>query len=887
MRFLTQGILRLGLRIGIATTLSVAFFAVAILAVAANVIAERRFDPIAPIALPVAPATTPSLAKVDRSPIFDGSVERLRLALDRFDRATHHRVASQDANAEFQKAAEDLRRQRRNLLDQLTGQSDANEERIFNHVFDAHARIGAELISTADHSRELISGYTKRYEVMRSRARDAIDHAWKLFGRVVARQSVVALNRHIEELGTHAIGLSIENEDQSNSSNSALVAGENAIATTLLENERSFEKSQGKDWVVSMREDLAYLASTRVAILQNHEQQHDLADHFAQTQSQLKAPSPRYAVPESARAPVVDTPPTNPPVSSPTRSLLAPHVEHPNERRKTVIAWLSAGVLLLLTVISVVTVRSVVGPVKRLVHATGRLAQGDTTVRVHAGGIKELSSLASAFNSMAAQLALAECAKREYQQQLEAKVEERTEQLKHLASNDPLTSLPNQRQLFVMLDQALKGAEETGVLVGVFFLDIDNFKNINDGMGHAFGDKVLKATAERLRGICDEFGFAARLGGDEFAVIMDHAPSLPGVRAAGERLVRAFHAPLTVEGRDLSLSISVGASIFPHHGSGADALLQSADAALFRAKALGRNQLNMYSSDLLETASAKFAVEQGLRGALDKGEFELVFQPEFSVENRNVELVEALIRWRQPDGRLATPGEFFGVAEESGLIMEMSDWVLRTAVEAAARWHHGSWPDARVAINVSSRQLIDSRFVDRVKSLLREHRLPPRCIEIELTETVLQTGRITLESLEQLRAHGIPIALDDFGTGYSSLASLQQLPLTRIKLDRSLTNEIDTNVRALAIARSIVGLANNLGLEITAEGIERPEQLALLMREGAMVMQGFLFSRPLAETNLMATMASIVHRGRLLLRTHAPQPFALPQRRSADAAAST
>ena len=250
--------------------------------------------------------------------------------------------------------------------------------------------------------------------------------------------------------------------------------------------------------------------------------------------------------------------------------------------------------------------------------------------------------------------------------------------------------------------QELGRAQTTNSMIGVFFLDIDNFKNINDGMGHLFGDKVLKAMAERLKTIAQEFGFAARLGGDEFVVVMNRAATLESVRDAGERLVQAFHAPLSLEGRDLALSISVGASVFPEHGRNAETLLQTADAALFRAKELGRSQLNMYSPDLLEAASAKFAVEQGLRGALDKDEFELVFQPEFSMESRDVQLVEALIRWRQPDGRLASPGEFLGVAEESGLIREMSDWVLRNAIMTAARWHYGS---------LAQRARSDQRFV--------------------------------------------------------------------------------------------------------------------------------------------------------------------------------
>jgi len=276
-------------------------------------------------------------------------------------------------------------------------------------------------------------------------------------------------------------------------------------------------------------------------------------------------------------------------------------------------------------------------------------------------------------------------------------------------------------------------------------------------------------------------------------------------------------------------------------------------------------------------------VEQGLLRALEKGDFELVFQPEFNLESLNVELVEALIRWRQPDGKLASPGDFLAVAEESGLIMDISDWVLRSAIETAARWHHGSWPHACVAVNVSSRQLIDSHFVERVKTLLAEYRLPPRCIEIELTETVLQTGSVTLEALRQLRAHGIAIALDDFGTGYSSLSSLQQLPLTRIKLDRSLVNDIDTSARSLAIARSIISLARSLGLQITAEGIERPEQLALLLREGTMCVQGFLFSRPLAQGDLIAALSTVEQRSRALLSPTLVQQHGKPRHRGSDA----
>jgi hypothetical protein len=213
-------------------------------------------------------------------------------------------------------------------------------------------------------------------------------------------------------------------------------------------------------------------------------------------------------------------------------------------------------------------------------------------------------------------------------------------------------------------------------------------------------------------------------------------------------VVQAFQKPLSVDGRDINISVSVGASFYPDHGEDAESLLQAADAALFRAKKMGRSQLSVFTPDLLETAAVNFTTEQGLRRAIDRGEFELLFQPELSVESFEVSLVEALIRWRMPDGTLVAPGQFLAIAEESGLIIEISDWVLQSAIEAASHWHHGAWPEACVAINVSPRQLLDDRFIDRLKALLELHDLPSHCIELELTESVLQTGSLDGRHLE-------------------------------------------------------------------------------------------------------------------------------------------
>jgi diguanylate cyclase (GGDEF)-like protein len=388
--------------------------------------------------------------------------------------------------------------------------------------------------------------------------------------------------------------------------------------------------------------------------------------------------------------------------------------------------------------------------------------------------------------------------------------------------------------------------------VAVFFVDIDNFKNLNDSLGHAFGDQVLSGIAERLREAAQGFGFAGRLGGDEFTVVYEDAATIEVIRTAGQELVNIFERPLVIDEREIVIRASVGASWYPEHGERGDELLSAADAALFQAKALGRSQLAEFTPALLETATRKFTIEQGLRRAIEHGEFELVYQPEIRLRTMDMVLVEALLRWRLPNGRQAPPAEFLAVTEESGLITEVGNWVLRKAIETASHWHHGQWPQARVAINVSPRQLLDRRFVDYVQGLLHEFRIPASCIELELTESVLQSGPATIEALHRLRALDIPIALDDFGTGYSSLASLENLPLSRIKLDRSLISSIDTNPRSAAIAAAIIRLCCDLNLEMTAEGVERLEQFAILAEHPSIDMQGYLISKPVAESEVIA-----------------------------------
>jgi diguanylate cyclase (GGDEF)-like protein len=724
---------------------------------------------------------------------------------------------------------------------------------------------GDELLRAADSRSNALKELWDCFEGLDGRIKTSLAQSWKIFGRVIARKSLVDLNSSLDQIRRGFARLATSGFDHHGALD-AVTASETALKANLQINDALLTRAQGEAWVSRMHADMARIGELQnsLAVLDRQRRASELgfAQEVTDLVSQVRATTPS-ALANNAEPIRIGAPPQ--PLSD-TSETTTTSQHQPG--MFSAIFWVSLAVLLLLLWISIRTVMSVVGPVRRIRTATRQLARGDTAVRVSRGGLRELDELAVSFNHMAEQLTDAKAMASNYQERLEAKVNLRTRELQHLAEHDPLTQLPNRRHLFTHLRDAITQAQSRSYRIGVFFVDLDNFKNINDSMGHAFGDRVLGAIADRLLMRAGPAGFAARLGGDEFTIVCGELASVEEVTAIGQELVRAFQQPLVVDGRHLMISISVGASLYPDHGRDAEALLRAADAALFRAKVLGRSQSTVFSPALLEAASAKFSTEQGLRYALERGEFELVFQPEIDATTFTPHLVEALLRWRLPDGRRASPEEFLAIAEESGIIMEISDWVLRTSIETASHWHHGAWPEARIAINLSSRQLLDARFVDHVMALLQEHRLPARCIEIELTENVLQTGTETIDVLRQLRSHGIAIALDDFGIGYSSLASLEQLPLTRVKLDRALIASIHTSPRSAVIARSLVGLCHDLGLEVTAEGIECVEQLALLANLAPIYLQGYLIARPVSAEKLLAVIGALPnHMVSLLLVT--------------------
>ncbi len=504
----------------------------------------------------------------------------------------------------------------------------------------------------------------------------------------------------------------------------------------------------------------------------------------------------------------------------------------------------AASVLGVVLVIAGILAYGMVGPARRLLEGTRRLAGGALEARVPRGGLRELDELALAFNDLAAALHTSQSALQANQAALEDRVAERTEQLRHLANHDPLTGLANRRELEMHLAAAIDKAQAGVDSCAVFYMDVDNFKTINDSLGHQFGDLVLQGIAARLLEAAGEDAFLARLGGDEFTLIAEGVPSAAAAESYAGRIMQAFQRPVRADERDLLVSLSIGIALCPEHGDTTAALLRAADSALFHAKDRGRNGFSLYHAELLAAASHRFHTEQALRRALDAGDLLLYFQPEVSLVDRQTTVVEALLRWQQPDGRIAAAGEFMAVAEQSGLILELSDWVLRRAIDAARALRARAWPQARVAINVSAQQFLTGRFVESVSDALRRAQMPADCLEIELTETALQTGRLAVDALQELRLMGVAVALDDFGAGYSSLKSIDELPLTRVKLDQSLTRNMDSDPGAAAIATLVIRLCQGFGLTVTAEGIERPEQLEFLADCGDVQAQGFLIARP-------------------------------------------
>jgi len=427
-----------------------------------------------------------------------------------------------------------------------------------------------------------------------------------------------------------------------------------------------------------------------------------------------------------------------------------------------------------------------------------------------------------------------------------AELSEKAARLEHLANHDPLTSLPNRKLFFDRLEQSLRRAAREGAMLAVLYIDLDQFKQINDSFGHAIGDEVLKEIAARLEnGIRDE-DTIARLGGDEFAVVMESLKEAENTLHCVQRLNAVFKQPVMVQDLHFVLSASIGISLFPQDGTDAHTLLRNADTAMFKAKEAGRGTFQFYVEDMTRYAVERARLEADLREALEGDGLEVHYQPQIGLEDGRIVGFEALARWRHPELGMLSPKQFIPLAEDSGLILPLGEWVLRTACRQMSQWHSEGIEVGVVAVNISARQLADYALLDVVKKVLRETGCRPEWLELELTESSIMTQtQQAVSVMSQLRELGVQLAIDDFGTGYSSLAYLRQLPIAKLKIDRSFIKQVAENVDDVAIVRAVTALGKTLNLKVVAEGVETREQEALLRAEGCDEVQGYYYSRAL------------------------------------------
>ena len=419
------------------------------------------------------------------------------------------------------------------------------------------------------------------------------------------------------------------------------------------------------------------------------------------------------------------------------------------------------------------------------------------------------------------------------------------DRVQFLAYFDSLTNLPNRALVQDRLAKTIAAAKRRRDKLGVLHLDIDSFKIINDCLGHSRGDELLQAIAQRLQACARDEDTVARLGGDEFLIALGPIGSHDDAAVVAERVARELRPAFNLNGNSLSVTCSIGISIFPEHGSDAETLIKNADAAMYASKSRGRNTFSFFSEEMTAQAIERLQLGNSMRGALDRQEFHLVFQPEFSLRTGAVSCWEALIRWKHPDFGLVPPDKFIPIAEANGMIVPIGEWVLRTACHHARGWHSVG-NKVPVAVNVSAVQFRQIGFCDLVRRVLNETGLDPEYLELEITESLLlATEDMRFEVLRQLKTLGVRLAIDDFGTGYSSLSYLKQLPVSKLKIDRSFIHDLHRNGNEEAITAAIIQMAKCLNLRVTAEGVENEQQLQFLRGQQCDDVQGFLFSKPL------------------------------------------
>lgn len=423
--------------------------------------------------------------------------------------------------------------------------------------------------------------------------------------------------------------------------------------------------------------------------------------------------------------------------------------------------------------------------------------------------------------------------------------------IQHLAFYDPLTDLPNRRLFRDRLTQAAVGSNRTEIPFALVYLDLDHFKEINDTLGHHTGDALLKNVAERMSICLREGDTVARLGGDEFSLIINNVMRLEDVRSVAKRVMERLNQPFEHDGREFYITTSIGISIYPINTSDVDTLIKQADIAMYRSKTSGRNQMHFYSEEMAADALERLTLELQLQKAVENDEFFLTYQPTLDLHTGKVIGLEALIRWQHPQLGLVSPARFIPLTEETGLIIKIGRWILRHACAQNKKWQEQGLPPVRVSVNLSAIQFKQRNLLDLIQEVLRETKLDPKWLELELTEaSIIDDMSYKVETLKSLQRLGVSLAIDDFGTGFSNLSYLKHFPIDRIKIDSSFISAIPESKNDMAITKAMIAMCHSLGLRVTAEGVETEVQLDFLKNHLCDEIQGFIFSRPLSAEDV-------------------------------------
>jgi len=499
--------------------------------------------------------------------------------------------------------------------------------------------------------------------------------------------------------------------------------------------------------------------------------------------------------------------------------------------------------------------RVITKPILTLANLTHRVSlEKNYTLRVESNHQDEISILFKGFNEMLSAIQERDNKLEKHREHLEKVVAERTIELQKLnnklsyqAYHDALTNLPNRALFIKRVEQAINAAEHHNELLAMLFVDLDRFKYINDTLGHAAGDRLLQEVSSRLLTCTRQpEDTVARLGGDEFTILLRDIKEPSNAGIVAKNILKALTAPLRFRDQEIYVTPSIGISVYPRDGRDVGTLMKNADAGMYTAKKQGRNNFKFYTPNANSASAARLEMENKLRQALEQGEFEVWYQPKVSMKTQEIIGAEALVRWHSPELNLVSPSQFIPLAEDTGLIVPIGEWVLRTACQESKHWQHNGQNPLHISVNLSARQFSKEDLLSSIEYIVNEFDMNPHNLELELTESlIMPNAEDSIETLQALKKQGVQISIDDFGTGYSSLSYLKRFPIDVLKIDRTFIRDVTTDLNNRALVAAIIAMAHNLNIEVVAEGVETQEQLGFLREHQCDYLQGFLFSKPI------------------------------------------